>query len=222
MEIKGIFDKLRTNARNGWERLTERVKVIKVEASLNSQIASEFVEAAKETAEPVVAMAKSIWEASGSNFGERLRNTARFAWGQLTEGFDTLREEAVEGMDRLQTRYRREGVVGATLGIVSEAIETVRELPAQAGAILNNVRAGIEDIKIEMIDERQLDLTNNLTTGWREQYMRLDRVRDRAVVLGGLFEQRRLRCVERLTAMREGRERFANARSNVVIMTPAT
>lgn len=207
-----------TNVRNGWEKLKNRFGIIKQETQLEVQIIRDVAEEAKDRSAPVVELAKNVWANSGSNFIERLTNTVRIAGERIRDGWNNLREVIGERVDNIRERYRNKGVVGATAGIVAEAIQTVGELPDRLGVALNGARATIEEIKLSYIDNKQSEIKSGQNDGWEDQFAQLNLTRNHVENRKKTFVERFNRCQQRLEAMRQGRGKLVEAKQQTVVL----
>ncbi len=226
METKkpGVFERLGSRLRNGWDRLhdmvtgmPDRMKLIKTETKLEGTLIRGTAEAVVGVAGEVKKDLLSRWNDSGKNFTQRLRNTAGEAWRGIREGWGRFTGAVRERATDLRERYQREGIAGATLGIVGEALQTVGELPDRMGIRVNDFRAIVEDQKNEIAIDQRRAVKKEQRDGWKAEYDLLGLTRKRVLERRKLFETRALACRDRLEAMQAGREKFVRARSAAIL-----
>jgi hypothetical protein len=213
----GLLERFRTNVVNGWNRLQQGVNTFRTERNIEQEVVVGLVNQVGDRLAPQAERLRDIWASLGDNFGQRIRNVAMVTLGEMTEVWGSVRERVEERGTELRDRYRGEGVVGATLGIVAEAVETVRDLPDTIGERLNMYREVFEYEKVSVIAGRQDRLQSEAKNGWEDKLAKLNLVRKAVEMKMEMYRERAQRCADRLAAMQYGRERFVRARTTAVL-----
>ena len=209
MERKeGFFAKIKT-----------RVGIIRVETNLEGIMVKGVAGKIKNKFDTEREVAKLGWESRGKNFMERLGNTAKQAGESIKEGWNRFRTDVGGAFNDLRERYQREGIAGATMGMVAEAVQTVGELPDRIGAGLNRTRAVIEEIKSELISDKRKKLSRGHRAGWRKEFDQLGLVRDHVSQRREVFYVRWQLCQDRLEAMAQGRQKLVVAKMAMMSAT---
>lgn len=227
-ERPNMLEQLRVGVRNGWNRLTRFVDRVR---------SGEFIEEKKIEIRVIKELLTDRDEKGNvvpdtRNFFQRLRDTASGAAELVRVGFNTIRNRVEVGMDRLRQRCEDEGVPAAVMNITSEALQAVAELPSRLGERLNIFKVGFELAKADMVDTVMTEVISpdNVvevdegegiaifpSTEALDRFDLLDNVRSYALEKATFFNDRIIRCQERLKKMQEGRERFVQARSTFVL-----
>ena len=216
-----VFERLKTKAVRGWEKLKTSWSVFREETRLEGGLVKEAYGEIKESVTGNMNRARDALRDSGDSFGERLRNVTGNAWNGFKEGISNLGHWATERAHDLRDRYQKEGIFGATLGIVSTAIDEVRQLPAKVAGEVNKNMAFVQDEKMIVLKAEKKDVTKkrkiNRPEGWEERVQVIDTTYSHIKDRREMFLKRFSLCQERLMNMKAGKARLEAAKT----LTPA-